>query len=441
MTDEQIVDFLRSRARVRPPMDLVGSIADAIADEPQRRHSWFAPFIPAAVAVAAAAAVLVAALLVGQGSPDVGPQPGGSPTPVQSAAPTATTTLTPTPTPAPTLLQPGESVSLDAVDAEGRWGGVTLTRGEDVGGYDDGSVSPDDFVIEIEVQYVAEREPNPLEFGAPDWSLVGADGQPVGAVVSTGGRHEAQRPTLSTYPAAIDIFSNDLQGWLLFTVPRSAEDADLGLIYQPAGLTEPAVTIPVRVASAAPQPVAIIDPAPPEAVTYVEQPGYPFTVIVSPEADALFDVPDTCDNPSADGGYTVTYPDAWFDNTEIGEWPACSWFSPAFYAVSEDPNTVPPQIAIVAEFMEGDSGSFEENLLRESVTVGGYPAVRIEDRGAQTMPAAWHSYLYQIQLGDSPEAGPNIVFRTTTEMGGDYNLNKAVLDRIMALIEFTEEAP
>jgi MoxR-like ATPase len=45
-------------------------------------------------------------------------------------------------------------------------------------------------------------------------------------------------------------------------------------------------------------------------------------------------------------------------------------------------------------------------------------------------------YVYQIQLGPSPEEGPNLVVITTTEMGGDYELNQAILDRMMATIEF-----
>lgn len=439
MTDDQIVEYLRSRAGAQPPMDLVGSIVDAIEAEPQRRRSWFTPFVPAAAAVAAAAAVLVAALLVGQG-PRVGPPPASSPTAAVTSGPTASPA--PSPTPVPTLLVPGDEVTLDATDTDGRWGSVTLTRGEDVGGYDDGSVPPESFVIEVNVEYLAEREPTPLEFGAPDWTLVGADGQPVGDVVASGGRHEIARPALSSYPGAIDIFTNPLQGWLLFQVPRAAEGEALQLVYQPSGLAEPVVVMALREPGPAPDAVAVVDPQPPEPVTYVERSEYPFSVIDSAEADALFDVPDSCENPAADGAWTVTYPDAWFSNTEIGVWPACSWFSPTFYAVGDDPDAVPPQIAFVGQYMEGDSGSFEERLLTEPLTVGGNPAVRFEERGAQgqggTMPPEWHSYGYQIQLGGTPEGGPNIVFRTTTDMGGDYNLNKAVLDRIMALIDLPE---
>jgi hypothetical protein len=60
----------------------------------------------------------------------------------------------------------------------------------------------------------------------------------------------------------------------------------------------------------------------------------------------------------------------------------------------------------------------------------GHPAqaaVRVEYPGR---------YVYQIQLGPTPEEGPNLLVETTEEMGGDYELNKAVMDRMMATIEF-----
>jgi hypothetical protein len=52
------------------------------------------------------------------------------------------------------------------------------------------------------------------------------------------------------------------------------------------------------------------------------------------------------------------------------------------------------------------------------------------------MPTNWLQYAYLVQLGPTEEEGPNLLVRTNTDMGGDYQLNKAVLDRIMATIEF-----
>jgi hypothetical protein len=157
--------------------------------------------------------------------------------------------------------------------------------------------------------------------------------------------------------------------------------------------------------------------------TTAGEPGE-LTVAPNPEADTLFLERDTCENLR--DGYQLEFPEDWYTNTEIGRFPPCIWFSPDFYTVP-DPTQVPDEIAIEIEYMEGDSGSFEDPISREFVVVGGQDAVRVEYED---------SYLYQIQLGRTPEEGPNLVVRTTTEMGGDYELNKAVLDRMMATIEF-----
>jgi len=162
----------------------------------------------------------------------------------------------------------------------------------------------------------------------------------------------------------------------------------------------------------------------------------PFAVAANPEADALFLDRDDCANEA--DGYRLEFPDAWYSNTAIGDVEPCSWFSPTFYQVS-DPSQVPPEIAITVEYLEGDVGSFGERIRSEAGIVGGtQTAVRAEwgpdERSAQ--PADRREYVYVVQLGPTEEEGPNLVLRTTTDMGGDYELNKAVLDRIVATLEF-----
>ncbi len=142
------------------------------------------------------------------------------------------------------------------------------------------------------------------------------------------------------------------------------------------------------------------------------------------EADALFLERDECQNLR--DGYQLVFPDDWYTNTEFRDVAPCSWFSPTFYEV-DDSSEVPDEIAITIVWMAGDSGSFEDPIRREFGMVGGQNAVRVEYED---------SYVYQIQLGPTPEEGPNLVARTTREMGGDYELNKAVLDRLMLTIEF-----
>jgi hypothetical protein len=168
------------------------------------------------------------------------------------------------------------------------------------------------------------------------------------------------------------------------------------------------------------------------------EPASGFTVLPNPEADSLFLDRDECEN--SEDGYRLEFPEAWYTNTEIGDVPACSWFSPTFYEADES-GDVPPEIAITITYLTGDSGSFEEDISREEVMVGAtQPAVRVEYRGAEgeggMKPADWRQYVYLVQLGPTEEEGPNLLVQTNTDMGGDYELNKAVLDRIMATIEF-----
>jgi hypothetical protein len=164
--------------------------------------------------------------------------------------------------------------------------------------------------------------------------------------------------------------------------------------------------------------------------------GGGFQLTANPEADALFLDRDRCENRR--DGYQLQFPDEWYTNTEYRNFAPCVWFAPDDYETDGD--SVPPEIAITIEWVPGDVGFFNEELSREEGEVGLQPAVRIEEAGAGTegseFPPDWRGYSYVIQLGRTPEEGPNLVVRTTNEMGGDYELNKAVLDRILATIEF-----
>ena len=165
--------------------------------------------------------------------------------------------------------------------------------------------------------------------------------------------------------------------------------------------------------------------SPSPSPTLVELPGG-FTVHANAEADTLFLDRDTCSNER--DNYEVSFPDAWYTNTEIGRNPACVWFSPTDYDVP-DPSVVPEEIAITIEWFPGDIGRNDAEIAtQEDVIVGAQSASRVE----------WDddTYWYAIQLGPTPEEGPNLLVATSAERGGDYELNKAVMDRMMATIEF-----
>lgn len=158
-----------------------------------------------------------------------------------------------------------------------------------------------------------------------------------------------------------------------------------------------------------------------------------FAVAPNPDADALFAIRDVCTNP--DAGYELDYPEVWWTNTEIGDVPACSWFSPTFYEVP-DPSQRPPEIAIEISLRYDAEGLVVGEAQAEVGRVDGQPALRGEIGGSVGDPPDYRAYQYVVLLGPSPGQGPNLVAYTDTTMGGDYALNKAVLDRIMATLKF-----
>lgn len=200
---------------------------------------------------------------------------------------------------------------------------------------------------------------------------------------------------------------------------------------QPTATASPTAT---PTATPTPRPTPTAEPTTASTPTSGTPGG--FTIAPNAEADALFLVRDDCQNLR--DGYRVSFPEDWWTNTEIGDFPPCIWFSPTFYQVP-DVKKVPDEIAIVIEYHGGDVGTFEDVASQDSVTVGGQPASRIEERRGSddcgATPDDWCQYSYLIQLGPTEEEGPNLLARTNTEMGGHYELNTAVLDRIMATLE------
>jgi hypothetical protein len=162
-----------------------------------------------------------------------------------------------------------------------------------------------------------------------------------------------------------------------------------------------------------------------------------FEVAPNVEADALFLDRDNCENLA--DYYRVQFPDAWYTNTAIGDVEPCQWFSPSFYEVG-DASEVPAEIAIEITLVDGAVGSVNQVIARADGMVGvTQPATRWEEQGSGTeggaYPSTYRAYVYVVQLGPTTERGPNLLIQTSTDMGGDYELNKAVMDRIVATME------
>lgn len=437
MNDEPIVQYLRSRGRVDPPDDLVSSIAVALEDVPQRRSSSFASWLPAVTAVGAAVLIAVVAILIEQ-APSMGPSPApssapGSPAssePVRIHEPTATTA--PTAPPRGDLLKAGSLVTLPIASSEGVSGTIALERGDDIGGYPlvPSPSSELYFFVEVRATYELDDASETASWGDVDWRVEDEDG-PVGELLQAFPQ-PAERNYLGTWPGAT-VPEARYEGWIIFAIPRDLAGSALDLVYQPPGVSD-ATRIPVRRPGGPPQPVMVEWPRPDPV--YVAQPGLPFTVLESAQADALFADAETCTNPEA--GYTVSYPDSWYTNTAIGDVPACSWFSPTFYEATGI--TRPAEIAIEIRVFEGDIGFIWVDLYSEDVTIAGFSGRRYETGMTKDpeQPTDTLQYSYLASLDAEPSGGRKLWAFTGTEYGGEYELNRAVFDRIMASLRFTD---
>ncbi|MGH2380366.1 MAG: hypothetical protein ACRDG7_03985 [Candidatus Limnocylindria bacterium] len=315
---------------------------------------------------------------------------------------------------------------------DGVVGTITLERGADVGGYPlvVEPSSESHFFVEVFATYELDSATEDGQWGELDWRAESAGGSIASQLLNSFPPPEGRGP-LGQWPGAT-VPESTYDGWMIFAVPREEADTDLELVYQPEGISEE-TRIPLRGSGDAPEPIAAEWPRPDP--TYVAKDGLPFTVLEGAEADALFADADTCTNP--EGGYTVSFPESWYTNTEIGDVPACSWFSPVFYEATEG-GPLPDEIAIVISVNEGAIAFIWVDLYSEEVALDGYAARRYETGMTKDVetPTDQFQYSYLASLEEDSD-GRKLWAITGTEYGGDYELNKAVFDRIMASLEFT----
>jgi DNA-directed RNA polymerase specialized sigma24 family protein len=144
------------------------------------------------------------------------------------------------------------------------------------------------------------------------------------------------------------------------------------------------------------------------------------------QAEALFHDRDVCLDDER--GLGVVFPDAWWTNTAVDGAPACSYFAPGFFEITE-PATVPDSVEISLSLVEGAYGTHTEVIGLETLTVLDRPATRWE-----LATTDGRVYEYVIQLGETAEFGPNLVARTHGGTGDDIELARAVLDEMMERI-------
>jgi hypothetical protein len=343
-------------------------------------------------------------------------------------------------------------VTIDAVDEEGTWGSIILTREPDIPAYP-GSPEQDLFLVQVFVEYEPSRVPSPEQFGASDWLVRPTDPNAehfflVEPATSRAAEEDwpDQERLLGQFPGAVDIMTTTISGLIQFPVANREANLELELVYAPpvgggaieGGVSGPPGTTSLRVRTPGPAPDPLPTPTPePDEAGYVEQPGLPFSVLDSAEADALFVDADTCTNPI--DGYTVSYPDSWYTNTEIGDVPACSWFTPTFFEVTE-PGVAPDEIWMSIGTIEMAFGytSLTEVFSSDELEIGGRQGHRLEYNPDPNGEPDNRIYHYVIDLGTSPGSGPTFIAQTDNETAPDYLLARAVLDRIMASLEFTD---
>lgn len=192
---------------------------------------------------------------------------------------------------------------------------------------------------------------------------------------------------------------------------------------------------------ASPTPAATPRATPIAESTASERPSpspTPIPARDSEEADALFSRLDTCANPEM--GYTVTFPDDWYTNTAIGEQAACTWFTPDFFEV-DVPGEAPEEIWISIGLVPGRVGY---NMLTpteagDEVVIDGYAGHWTEFRTLDDINDTDSDHLTYHYVVPFNEEGPTLVAATDVDMAEDYELAKAVLDRIMASMELDPE--
>ena len=193
---------------------------------------------------------------------------------------------------------------------------------------------------------------------------------------------------------------------------------------------------PTPTASASPEPTpspSAAEPTRPKQArprSQIEGEGG-FTWEANAEADAL--MLDRFDCQNLDDGYQVDFPAEWNTNAEFGSVPTCSWFAPTEYETGA-PGSVPDEVAIEIFVIDGDRGyPPSRSSIGESGFIGAtQPATRVRVTGNDGRP---------LRVRRPARADASRRVRTSSpgrraEMGGDFDLNRAVLDRMMATMEF-----
>jgi hypothetical protein len=151
----------------------------------------------------------------------------------------------------------------------------------------------------------------------------------------------------------------------------------------------------------------------------------------------------TCEHPS--GAYQVVLPEGWwtnptFEDAEMGVIAACRFFAPSEFDLSslDRDSVVPEGAAISIDFLDGGCiGYINPILSSRETTVDGFAATVSELAFGKEETNPPHAYEYVVYLTPEVEceSGTDLIYAVTTrDLAGDYEENKATLDRMMEAI-------
>lgn len=446
--EQALADFARSRMSVAIPPTLTADIQRAVAAAPRPQVARSSPVF-AATALAAVVAVIAVLLAIVTAPRAIGPDPG------ETAPPTPTARPTLTPDGELTLVAPGDTVRIPAIDSQGRYGTITVERGEEVGEYagNETPVAWDTYFVELYITYELDRAPD-QPYGAGDWAWF--EETPDDTKAYFGGTTIEGPGTPEPGLPEVTRGSDDIEGWLIMGLPADTSDTPMWLAYmgRPEQQPQPSPGEPLPT----PEPgnevralseMLLREPGPPVGITPVWTPPAGFEPPPMPdppphdEADALFAETLTC--TSADLRYEIEYPATWFTDT------ACTQFSPA--PLDAAASAAPIRIELRDGFFDPDAGLIWDIGEMTIVPPGGGGYVD----GGQAFFMQWEAtgegalvpvgervLEFEIFAGyGAPDPDDPWWFATTTSVDAPseeaYELNMAVLHRMVRTMTLAEQ--
>lgn len=236
---------------------------------------------------------------------------------------------------------------------------------------------------------------------------------------------------------------------ILLLAACSNQTAEVGTPTLDPSATESPTAAPTATATADPTPTFTPQPTATATAELTTTPTPQATQEPTPApfGAAVFDDPDNCEHSS--GAYRVALPDSWWWNTEyehdeLGTLAACRYFSPERYDITtasrEQP--IPDRVSIWMDYAEGGCYAYINPILEErEVTIDGFAATVTEfaEGKLQDNPPSYYQYVIDLspELPCEDPQSARISATTGVDLYGDYEDNKAMLDRMMETMEIT----